>query len=159
MPKLSPVDSGKIYVVKGRTLNALIRAQNQVEGMKLVPAEVGTVTPSDLNLVVDLSPLLKRVEDQESVTSFRQFPFSITAAGDVPTSAEIETGIEAAYAALSKTPRRMDFLYSTPFHYIVGGEKDAGGTDVAENGVFRIKFDVGGVNYIAHNIGPNRLYS
>jgi hypothetical protein len=159
MPKLSKVPDEKIFLVKGKTLNALIRAQNQVEGLRIAPAEAGTVTPSDLNLLLDLSPLVKRVEDVELVTGFRQIPFSITAAGDVPTSAEIETGIEAGYSALSLTPRRMDFLYSTPFHYVVGGEKDAGGTNVSENGIFRIKFDVGGVNFMAHNIGPNRLYS
>lgn len=148
----------KAFSAIAAALNGLLTWAEPWEKMKVGMGLKFTRAPGGHLLSVDVSQMAQVMAGNGGL-GMRQVPFSITAAGDVPTSAEIETGIEAGYSALSLTPRPMDFLYSTPFNYLVGGEKDAGGTNVGENGVFRIKFDVNGVSYIAHNIGPNRLYS
>jgi hypothetical protein len=89
----------------------------------------------------------------------RFIEFTFTAAGDIPTQAEIETGIEAAYTAGPYVPVPGDFLYSDAFNYIVSSRNVEG--DVIETlgrGIFRVLFQVNGVNYVAMQTGPNRLY-
>jgi len=80
----------------------------------------------------------------------RFITFTFTAAGDVPTDAEIQLGIEAAYSSTS--PRTGDFLVSDAFHYIVTS------ANLTANGIWRIQFQSSGITYVALNVGPNRLY-
>ncbi len=120
----------------------------------------GEVTRSDGNIMIEPT---QPVDDEDEVlsdggggggggASLRRIPFSFTAAGDVPTSAELATGIVAGYATASTTPiSGRDFLRSDSLNYLVF---DTG----SSNDVFEFSFVVSSVTYWAVNVGPNRFY-
>jgi len=84
--------------------------------------------------------------------SVRQIPFTLTAAGVTPTEAEIETGIEDAYTSRSLTPQAGDVLYHARFRYEIRGEKNVDNNSISANSVWRVTFQIGGVEYIAHGV-------
>lgn len=87
----------------------------------------------------------------------RPIPATLTIAGILPTPGEVSTAIQNAYGAASATPRPMDIIYMTQFHYLVTGSTNIFGSSITSNDIFRVTFTVGGVGYIAFQLGPNRL--
>jgi hypothetical protein len=88
---------------------------------------------------------------------FRFIPASIEIDDIIPTVAEIKDGIEDAYNSISEIPRVGDLIYMTEFHYLVSDRKNISGTNIETNDMFRLIFTVEEVDYIAFQIGPNRL--
>jgi hypothetical protein len=88
---------------------------------------------------------------------FRFIPASIEIDDIIPTVTEIKDGIEDAYDSISEIPRVGDLIYMTEFHYLVSDRKNISGTNIETNDMFRLIFTVEEVDYIAFQIGPNRL--
>ena len=94
---------------------------------------------------------------EEGSDGFRFIPASIEIDDIIPTVAEIKDGIEDAYNSISEIPRVGDLIYMTEFHYLVSDRKNISGTNIETNDMFRLIFTVEEVDYIAFQIGPNRL--
>ncbi len=102
--------------------------------------------------------ILIEVKGGEEVgEGFRFIPASIEIDEIIPTVTEIKDGIEDAYDSLDLTPSPGDLIYMTEFHYLVSDRKNISGTNVETNDIFRLIFTVEEVDYMAFQIGPNRL--
>jgi hypothetical protein len=91
-------------------------------------------------------------------TGFRgAIPASIEIDGIIPTVTEIKNGIEDAYDSIDDIPSPGDLIYMDQFHYLISERKNINESNIVANDIFRLVFTVDGVDYMAFQIGPNRL--
>jgi hypothetical protein len=144
----------KAFVGLTERVNQLIKAVKVLSEMKgdgNINVEV-----TDSNVLFSLGGV-GRSRINGGGTGFRAVPASITIAGIIPTVAEVKDGIEDAYDSINAIPEIGDLIYMTQFHYLVSNRKDISGTNIVTSNLFRLVFTVDGVDYMALQIGPNRL--
>lgn len=88
------------------------------------------------------------------VSARAPFGSSLTKAGLIPTTGEIQTAMRSAYSAASATPQEGDYWYATnhPYHYRISENS------LGSSGIFRFDVEIPAAsgNYFgAMNIGPN----